>query len=179
MQRGFNPSFNQDFVITRALCVQFPETESMYAVNLLSIYIDKLKVNWISVCSLMQWRCWNHLWQIEEKLFRFANDWSCAANLTPWPDQFNGVDQFRATIALISTCVFITTARMRASTFNKPISQVTITFLTKQLIDGFYFQIAVAIQFFEVLLNHPIECKHVNERRKKHIMKITGVNEIR
>jgi hypothetical protein len=56
-------------------------------------------------------------------LLGLADDWRAVAHFTPWLDEFDGVDELAATITLIATRIFVTTTRVRASAFDKPLKK--------------------------------------------------------
>jgi hypothetical protein len=66
-------------------------------------------------------------------LLGLADDWRAVAHFTPWLDEFDGVDELAATITLIATRIFVTTTRVRASAFDKPLKNNVFYLLKVQL----------------------------------------------
>lgn len=97
-----------------------------------------------------------YLWQIYEELLRFADHRRRAAHLTTGSYQFNRIDQFTTAIALVAPGVFISATRERTSAFDETVSQVTITFLAKQLLNGLNVQQALTIQFIKEFLHDSV-----------------------
>lgn len=61
------------------------------------------------------------LGQIDEELTGGLHFGSVSTYFTPGILQFDGIDQFAATIALIAASVFISTAHIRTATFHKSV----------------------------------------------------------